>query len=456
LIAIATTPLFPVEKQLSLDIMTTSSIDHTKGYDGGDLAGDAWELEQLIAKGVSIEIEAKWWGYTIVMNENAVNILEHCLDWIDEKFKKHFKETKLRRAISLAVQFKKDRLVRAVGNSKDGFVRMVSPWVVPFALVVVRGASSNNDQNLWFTVWDEDTKKWGEDAEFHECMTRSAPALAQHGDSLYCVHRGCNDDDQLWWTKYSTEHGWSDDKKFPNHRTELNPSLVEFQNTLFCFHRGTGDNYKLYYCTFNSGDNTWNPDIKITVGEQPFFSTTGCAVAIFNDGNLHLVYQVHSDYSGDNNKFRHLIFDGKAWRINNNHPEGTTADTPALVAYQNKLLMVYRSDSKDHTLQMWCTTYDGTWSKDLKVPGTYSKVGPGLAVFGDKVYMAHRGASDAALYYSIYYNSQWIIEDTKISNVYTGAPPALASYTDPQCNSDNYEDPKTSKPRLICVHRGYG
>jgi len=451
LIAIATTPLFPVEKQLSLDIMTTSSIDHTKGYDGGDLAGDAWELEQLVAKGVSIEIETKWWGYTIVMNENAVSILEHCLDWIEDRFGHHFKETKLRRAISLAVQFKKDRLVRAVGNSKDGFVRMVSPWVVPFALVVVRGASGK-DQNLWFTVWDEDTKSWGEDAEFHECLTRNAPALAQHGDSLYCVHRGCDNDDQLWWTKYSTNDGWSDDTVFPKHHTELNPSLVEFENTLYCFHRGTGGDHALYYCTFNSGGNTWNDDKKIAVGGESFYSDTGCAVAVFG-GELHLVYQVRPT-----NDFKHLIFHDKAWRINTHHPEGLTGDTPALVAYQNKLLMVHCAQPGDNTQQMYYATYDGTkWSNDDKVPGTSSKYGPGLAVFGDKVFMAHRGhGGDELLYYYIYKDSQWINNDTKIPNVCTGAPPALACYTDPQCKSDNYEDPKTAKPRLICVHRGFG
>jgi len=327
---------------------------------------------------------------------------------------------------------------------------MVSPWVVPFALVVVRGASGK-DQNLWFTVWDEDTKSWGEDSEFHECLTRNAPALAQHGDSLYCVHRGCDNDSQLWWTKYSTNDGWSDDTVFPHHHTELNPSLVEFQNTLYCFHRGTGEDRALYYCTFNSGGNTWNDDKKIAVGGEFFESSHGCAVAVFNDGNLHLVYQL------DSNKFSHLIFDGKAWRINTRHPEGLTADTPALVAYQDKLLMVYRSQPSDKSQQMYYTTYDGNkWSEDLKVPGTYSKYGPGLAVFGDKVFMAHRGASDEALYYFIYEGSQWINSDTKIPDVYTGAPPALACYTDPQCKSDNYEDPKTAKPRLICVHRGFG
>ena len=70
------------------------------------------------------------------------------------------------------------RLVNAVQTSSDGFVRMVSPWVIPFALVVVRGGMKKNDQNLWFTVWDNEQHLWGEDAEFHECRSRNAPALA--------------------------------------------------------------------------------------------------------------------------------------------------------------------------------------------------------------------------------------------------------------------------------------
>ena len=436
--------------------MSTSSIDNTKGYDGGDLAGDAWDITVLIAKGVSIEIEAKWWGFTIVMNANAVDLLEHCIDWIDDRFKRHFKASELRRAISLAVQFKKDRLVRAVGNSNDDYVRMVSPWVIPFALVVVRGASGN-DQNLWFTVWDEKEQKWGEDAEFHECMTRNAPALAQHGDFLYCVHRGCNDDDRLWWTKYSTNNGWSDDTVFPDHETELNPSLVEFQNTLYCFHRGADADHALYYCTFDSGGNTWHPDIMIEVGGQHFFSDTGCAVAVLSE-ELHLVYEVRTD----SKEFKHLVFNGntKAWRINTNQPKGSTSDTPALVAYRNKLLMVHRGNA-DHSndQDMYYATYEnGSWSNDDKVPGTSSFYGPGMAVFGDKVFMAHRGhgSADKALYYSIYQGSQWISKDTQISDVYSGAPPALACYTDPQCNDSNYEDPKNTVARLICVHRGWG
>jgi len=433
--------------------MSTSSIIQARDTDVDDvIVGVAWNIEQLTTKGVSIEIEVKWWGFTIVMNDYAVDLLDHCLDLLEDRFGHHFKETKLRRMISLCVQFKRDRLLHAVGApGSNSFVRMVSPWVIPFALVVVRGASGN-DQNLWFTVWDGE--KWGEDAEFHECKTRNSPALAQHGEFLYCVHRGCDTDDNLWWTKYSTNDGWSDDTVFPDHKTELNPSLVEFKGTLYCFHRGNDGNHALYYCTFDSGGNTWHPDIMFDVGGQHFFSDTGCAVAVLSE-ELHLVFQNRQD----SKEFKHLVFNGKDWRINTKQPVGSTSDTPALVAYQNKLLMVHRGNADhDKDQHMYYATYDGTsWSNDNQIPDTFSLYGPGMAVFGDKVFMAHRGhgSGDKALYYSIYKDSKWF-QDTKIDNVYTGAPPALACYTDPQCNSDNYEKPETAEPRLICVHRGWG
>ena len=327
---------------------------------------------------------------------------------------------------------------------------------MPFALVVVRGASSVNDQNLWFTVWDPDKRTWGEQAEFHECLSRNAPALAQHGDLLYCVHCGDNSDD-LKWTVYSTDDGWSDDHDFPPyHSTATNPSLVEFDNTLYCFHRGSG-NQTLYYCTFDTAGKTWNKDIEVMVGNQVHSSATGCAVAVFK-GELHMVYQ-----SGQNHDLYHIIFnkDTNAWRTNNksdggyNYPNGKTSDTPALVAYGESLLLVHRGNKDE---DMYYCTYDGTsWTKELPIDGASSNMGPGLAVFEDKVFMVHRAkSSDGSLWYSIYDGSGWTQQDTLIDGQSTGAPPALACYTDPQCNSDNYEDPKTAVARLICVHRGWG
>ena len=410
-----------------------------------DKALDTWQCRDLEA---SIEVFVRWWGFTVELNQKAVNMLDQCLTYLEEMLGKHFAETKLRRAISFCIQFKQARLTNAVESSDDGYVRLISPWVIPFALTVVRG-SSGDDRNLWFTVWDPDKKQWGEQAEFHECLSRNAPALAQHGDLLYCVHRG-DTSDLLKWSVYSTNDGWSDDHDFPNHWTETNPSLVEFNNTLYCFHRGAGlKDQALYYCTFNTASKTWNDDIVIKVGDQVQYSKSGCAVAVFNE-ELHMVYQ-----SGNSNDIYHRIFnkDTNAWRTSIN-PAASTKDTPALVAYGTDLLLVHRGDGDEF---IWYCTYNGnSWTKEQQIPGMYSSMGPGLAVFGNEVFMVHRSnKSNGELYYSIYNGSSWS-PDAHIDGQSTGAPPALACYTDPQCIPANYTDSKTAEPRLICVHRGWG
>jgi hypothetical protein len=436
--------------------MSSSSIDQTRDNDHipdeDELIQLAWTVEKCISENATIEIHAKWWGYTIELNARAVEILDNCLEFLKEKFGKHFKG-EIPKLISLCIQFKRRRLVKAVERSSDGFARMVSPWVIPFALAVVRGGMQKDDQNLWFTVWDNEEKKWGEDAEFNECMSRNGPALAQHGDFLYCVHRGAGEDDHLWWTKYSTNDGWSDDTVFPNHRTYYSPSLVEFKNTLYCFHRGPTDlDHALYYCTFDDGRNSWNDDVKISVGGEYFYSYSGCAVTVFG-GELHLVFQIYSPHDKLNNWFHHLIFDGTTWRNNQYHPQGSTLDTPALVTYKNKLLLVLRGEKNQ---DLYYFTGDGLhWSEPIHMEKACSKYGPGLAVFDDKVFCAHRGKDHSEnIWYSTYNGSTWTTDT--MSDACTGAPPALACYTDPQCNSDNYTDSKNTVARLICVHRGWG
>jgi hypothetical protein len=130
-----------------------------------NLIDSALTIQQCKDQKASISVIAKWWGYTVTLNEKAVFILNQCLNYLDEVLTPHFKGVEIRRAISFCIQLKQHRLEKAVKNDS---VRMISPWVMPFALTVVRGGSSRDDQNLWFTVWDHDQITWGEDAEFHD------------------------------------------------------------------------------------------------------------------------------------------------------------------------------------------------------------------------------------------------------------------------------------------------
>lgn len=430
--------------------MTTSTTPQTNESDpDAQIAAQGTDVEIL----PDVNIDARWWGYTIVMNQPAALCMDTVLDEMEKKLLKHF-HGETAAAIKALVFLKKTRIEGVANRTKDG-CQLVSPWILPFALAVVRN-NSGGDQNLWCTVWDPDQGKWGEQAEFNDGVSYSGPALAQHGDLLYCVHRGSSDDESMFWNVYSTNDGWSDDQKFTNQncKTATTPSLVEFNNKLYCFYRGSGDNKKLYSSSFDTATKTWSPGHEIMVGSLVQSSDTGCAATVFNgnNGKLYLAYAACLTQS-----IRIITSDdGITWGglIDTTYE---TADTPAIVAYKQKLLIVHRGGHNN--TRMYSTTSDDgvSWSKDLSMGEYWSDQGPALAVFEDeKVYMVHRwDRANGELMYAIYDGNSWS-PDTHIEGQSTGETPALAVYKDPQCTPENYVDPKTAVPRLICVHRGWG
>lgn len=321
---------------------------------------------------------------------------------------------------------------------------------MPFALTVVRN-TGGGDQNLWYTVWDAEKGEWGEQSEFNDNLSRSGPALAQHGDKLYCVHRGQDNDENLYWTVYTTNDGWSDDHPMTGHLTTTTPCLVEFKGDLYCFHRGQTGDERLYGCKLSSDGQSWTDEFKIQVGNEDHSSDSGCAAAVLN-GKLYMVYE------GCYKSHLHVISsdDGRTWGDHKEFTDYTTADTPALVVYNNQLLLVHRGSGTNTRLYSM-TSHDGiSWSTDESLGDYWSNQGPALAVFKDKVYMVHRSDKNAGeLWYSIYDGNSWT-PDTHIVGQSTGETPALACYTDPQCDPENYVDASTATPQLICVHRGWG
>ena len=400
--------------------------------------------------GVTIEVDKHWWGYVVKLNQDAVDNLDQCLTLLDESLKYIFHDPAIREAVSLAIQLKQKRLQNVADATGRKGCNLVSPWIMPFALAVVRN-TGGGDQNLWYSVWDQDKNEWGEQSEFNDHQSRSGPALAQHGDKLYCVHRAEGNDQDLYWTTYTTNDGWSDDHKMDGHLTSTTPCLVEFNKTLYCFHRGHEGDKTLYSCKLND-DGTWSDDMKIMVGNDVHYAESGCAAAVFNK-KLYLVYE------GSYAEHMHVISsdDGSTWGGHIEFQDYTTGDTPALVVYHEKLLLVHRGAGSNKKMY-YMTTSDGvSWSKDLELGGEHlSNQGPGLAVFDDKVYMVHRShMNDGTLWYSIYDGNSWS-PDVRIEGQSTAETPALACYTDPQCTPENYVDPKDAAPRLICVHRGWG
>ena len=136
-------------------------------------------------------------------------------------------------------------------------------------------------------------------------------------------------------------------------------------------------------------------------------------------------------------------------------------DNPALVAYKDKLLLVYRGHNNE---DLWYDTYDGIdgWKGDRKIENACSKYGSGLAVFDEKVFMVHRGKDNDKLL-TIMVGVGLQIPRPMIIMIYGLVHP----HPSPAIKIPNalmltnvLEDgtklPTTYVSRLICVHRGWG
>ncbi len=116
------------------------------------------------------------------------------------------------------------------------------------------------------------------------------------------------------------------------------------------------------------------------------------------------------------------------WSTNTQIPNLKSKAAPALVAFNNRLHMVFIGDSSNDIFHfklegnVWVPAVGTTG----KIPGQQSKASPALAVFNNVLHMVHLGNSSNDIWYSTFNNVQWT------TNVQSGQQskdtPALAVY----------------------------
>ena len=420
---------------------------------------------------VHVEVHAKWWGYELVLNQPAVTKLADSLNNIRDLLAEIIKPLEIRSIVVLCLAIKQARLVRVSKNTGNQGCRLVSPWICPVALTVVRNKPAA-DLSLYTSVWDPSDHTFSEESAFTDIESACGPAVAQYRDRLYCVYRGKGDDYNMYWMTYTSDDGWSDGsaednypenqrpKQFPAHKTEQNAALVVYDGTLYCIHRGGHNDEALWFCSFDIQNNTWTPDIRIDIKDVN--SGGGPSAVVFN--NKLYVFFIATKYY---NEIAYVSWDGHTWSSSayigdgcaGNSDKHRTCDTPAVAVYQDKLYVAHRGDSNEK-LYYCIGSSNGsgplTWTPDMELGnGALAEQGPALAVFKDKLVMILRShAKDAKLYGCYYDGKSWSTATLFGNDQVTGDTPALVSYMDPNATTDNYVDPNNAGPRLIAVYRG--
>lgn len=425
---------------------------------------------------VEIKVEWTWWGYQLILNQPAVDKLTYCMDIIEYELLRIIPNAELRAAIKAILKIKNFRLTRVSARTGSQGCRMVSPWICPVALTVVR-KKADADLSLYTSVWDPSSQTWGEESAFTDIESACGPALAQYRDRLYCVYRGKGDDYNMYWMTYTSNDGWNDGsaeddvpeneqpnekpKRFPAHKTEQNAALVVYDDTLYCIHRGGHNDEALWFCSFDFQKDTWNPDTKIDVKDVN--SKWGPSAVVFN--NKLYVFFAANKYG---NEIAYVSWDGHTWSsfatisdgCDGNTDKHLTCDTPAVAVFRDQLYVAHRGSS-DEKLYYCIGRSNGsgplTWTPDME-PGNgkhEAEQGPALAVFKDKLVMIHRSSTKNAFLFGCYYDGNSWSADTQFQyDQITGDTPALVSYMDPNATTENYVDPNYAGPSLIAVYRG--
>ncbi|MEU9198139.1 hypothetical protein [Streptomyces hundungensis] len=387
--------------------------------------------KELEALGATVQFRAKWWGFEVHMNQEAVDAYLEIKDLIADIIGEFLKEP-LSSLVALAAMAQK-LWVQAVAQGHG--CKLVSPWFAPTMLIPV-ALIPTDDFNLWWTVF-QPGQGWNEDTKFPAHTSAANPAAAVFNGRLILVHRGYggNDgDQQLWWTAFDPDNGWAEDVRFPGHSSAAGPALAVFNGKLHCVHRGHGSDTQLWHATFDG--TSWSADTKLPAHS----SSVGPALAVFG-GKLHMLHKGGSTDS----QLWHATFDGTRWSTDTKLPAHSTASNPALAEYGGKLHLVHRGSTDT---QLWHATFNGTsWSPDTKLPAHSSLEGPSLAVFDNRLYCVHRGhgGGDQQLWWASYNGSSWSA-DQMFPGHSSGAGPAAVVYRDKNGTQD----------QLMVVHRGYG
>ncbi len=406
-----------------------------------------------------VQVDGRLWGYKVILNQPAVDRLEDFLDTIDSKLKKYFKG-EISKAIVALINLKKFRLRHVSARNGNNGCQMVSPWICPFALTVVRPKNATADLSLYSAVLDPQAG-WGEESPFTDIESATGPALCQHDGRLFCVYRGVGDDQNLYWMEYTTNTGWNDapspppegdttppPRRFPHHLTEGVPNLVEYKGKLYCLIKGQRGDNNLYYCTYNDTTRNWNDAVQIVnTGNNVAHSWNGAAGAVLGD-KLHIFYR-HTD---NNSNVYQLAYDvdKNVWSP---YPfSGQSQDTPGVAFFNGRLHVIYRGDASAGHLHHAHSTDGNSWASGQM--DAASDQGPALAVHGGQMYLIYKGKdSNGELWYRIHTGAAWTA-NTKIADHYAGDNPTAASYEDPQDVAANYEDPSHAGARLFIAYRG--
>ena len=244
-------------------------------------------------------------------------------------------------------------------------------------------ADNSGNANMWFAVFDAGSG-WQAEWPIPKNYIDHPPALAAFNGQLWCVYRGWDTDNNLYWITYdgNTGNTWSPPQQITGNTSPSGPAIAAMGDQLFCVYRGMDNN--LYCIAISAGQQKWGSPIAISGNT----TVMGPSLAVFYD-RLWCVYRGRDN----DNLYTATSANGQSWILPAAYAPnpGQRSDAqPALTYYYepNVLVCAFRGIGND--TQLYSTyTAGNDWSAPQPIIGCNSKTGPALAAYG-RIYCAYR------------------------------------------------------------------
>ena len=201
----------------------------------------------------------------------------------------------------------------------------------------------------------------------------------------------------------------------------LPPALHAYGGRLYMAWKGMERDDTIWWSTFDG--TKWAPQQRV-----PGVSTSsGVSLASFN-GRLYMAWK--GSATGNvpfDERIWWTTFDGTAWAPQQVVPNVWTSVGPRLAVFDGRLYLAWKGEYTDQ--RIWWTSFDGTsWAPQQRIPGVSTSVGPALAVFNGLLYAAWKGMEgDQGIWWSSFDGTSWAPQ-RQIPGVSSTEGPSLALF----------------------------
>jgi hypothetical protein len=407
----------------------------------------------------------RWWGFELHCNERALELIEGLrgalIDLISTV-------ARLPPPVGLLIWVYMHNRQRRIQRASQGLgARLISPWIAPLQLTPrplidppppghVPDPGPGPTALRWGILGtDRGQDDWSEPEVFRDIHSVSSPALAAYGDHLFCVHRGGNQDESLWWMSYdpgretvpetATETGWSDSQRVNhNQASAFGPALATFTDQhhnerLYCVYRGHGTDTRLHWTTWDG--NTWSQNMQLRDGS--IRSAAAPALAVFRN-RLYCSYPRLGD---GQLMLTSLGWDGSTfgWSSPSYIGPATSTHNPALVVFRDSLFCLYLQNG------IRSTQFDGDqWTPPVSMGRLpISDTGPAAVVLNDRLYCAY--CFQQVMFLAVFDGNQWRgwLSEPGARGHFSVAEPGLVVFRDKHMQADH-----ESQDQLMFMYRG--